>query len=425
VNYQEAIDFLFPLHRFGIKPGLDRVLRLLKASGEPQRNLGRVFHIAGTNGKGSVACALAAMFRAAGYRTALYTSPHLLSFTERMRVDGTAIDETKVGEYCSMLKPAIEAEKATFFEATTAIAFRFFSDMAVDVSVIETGMGGRLDATNVVRPESVVIPTIGRDHTGWLGETPAAIAAEKAAIIKQGAKVYTGVFQPEALQPILDGAAANGCSVTVLPGRGACTVTKSGIGELEFSLFMGDCRMSGLRAPLTGEFQARNLSLAVLAARDAGLDDEVVRNGLLTIRENGYRARLERLSLLPDLLVDVSHNPDGVRGSVDALMHSGERFGHVFVVLGLAEDKDAVAVVRELKPLKPHVVTVRLSSRRGRAAELLGDVCRGEGVRVTVSGTVGEGLRQALCMASPNDLVLATGSFYLAGEVLALTGVRV
>ncbi|ASQ89882.1 bifunctional folylpolyglutamate synthase/dihydrofolate synthase [Prosthecochloris sp. GSB1] len=425
MNYQESIDFLFPLHRFGIKPGLDRVLRLLETAGAPQRNLGRVFHVAGTNGKGAVACALASMFRAAGYRTALYTSPHLVSFTERMRIDGRAIDATKVGEYCSMLKKAIEVEKATFFEATTAIAFRYFSDMAVDVSVIETGMGGRLDATNVVRPESVIIPTIGLDHTGWLGETTAAIAAEKAAIIKPGARVYTGVSEPEALRPVLESAASNDCPVTILPEKGGCRVSKSGIGELEFSLIMPDCRMNGLRAPLTGGFQARNLSLAVLAARDAGLDEAAVRKGLLGIRENGYRARLERLSRRPELLVDVSHNPDGIRCSVGALMHSMDRFRKLFVVLGLAEDKDAVAVVGALKLLKPHIVTVRLSSQRGRSADTLGDACRREGVNVTVSGTAGEGLRQALRMAAPDDLVLVTGSFFLAGEVLAMMGVEI
>ena len=186
VTYQEALDFLYPLHRFGIKPGLDRVYTLLDAVGSPHKRLGMVVHIAGTNGKGTVAAAVASIFQASGKKTALYTSPHLVDFTERIRINGKPISQEKVAFYCSLLKDAVIQNHSTFFEATTALAFAWFADESVEVSIIETGMGGRLDATNVVDSTYAVISTIGMDHTEWLGGTLSLIAAEKAAIIHKG-----------------------------------------------------------------------------------------------------------------------------------------------------------------------------------------------------------------------------------------------
>ncbi len=420
MNYQESIDFLFPLRRFGIKPGLERVLRLLDAAGSPQNNLGRVFHIAGTNGKGAVATALGSTFAAAGYRTALYTSPHLRAFTERIRFGGACISRGKVAEYCSLLEKAVGEAQATFFEATTAIAFRYFSDMGAEVSVIETGMGGRLDATNVVKPEAVLVPSIGKDHTAWLGDSLAEIAAEKAAVIKRGSKAYTAVTDPEALRPLRERAAAEDVHLALLDGTDCCRVDRAEIGDLRFSLRAAGLSMDDLRAPLTGAFQATNLSLAVLAAHEAGVEERAVRRGLETMLESGYRARLERVARRPDLLVDVSHNPDGIRRSVETFRAQGREFGETYVILGLAGDKDAAEMVRALKGFTRTVFTVNLSTDRGLPAPVLGELCRREGFHATVCDTAAEALRQALGAAGHSDLVLVTGSFYLAGEVLGI-----
>ena len=269
-----------------MKPGLERVIRLLHAVGDPQKRLGKVVHIAGTNGKGTVACALAAIFSAAGYTTGLYTSPHLVSFTERIRVNGKMIPESQLAAYCKALKDEIITEKATFFEATTAIAFMYFSDMQVDVSVIETGMGGRLDATNVVDPDYVIIPNIGKDHTGWLGETVEEIAAEKAAIIKKGARTYTAVQDPAALKPILERADAVGAEVTVLRDKAELVVNSAVIGKLDFTLTTQGLRIRNLEAEVTGDFHASNRSLAVLAACNAGIEEGAIRQGLLSIKKS-------------------------------------------------------------------------------------------------------------------------------------------
>ena len=420
MKYQEAIDFLFPLRRFGMKPGLERVIRLLHAVGDPQKRLGKVVHIAGTNGKGTVACALAAIFSAAGYTTGLYTSPHLVSFTERIRVNGKMIPESQLAAYCKALKDEIITEKATFFEATTAIAFMYFSDMQVDVSVIETGMGGRLDATNVVDPDYVIIPNIGKDHTGWLGETVEEIAAEKAAIIKKGARTYTAVQDPAALKPILERADAVGAEVTMLRDKAELVVNSAVIGKLDFTLTTQGLRIRNLEAEVTGDFHASNLSLAVLAACNAGIEEGAIRKGLLSIKKSGYRARLERLSRQPDLLLDVSHNPDGMEKSVEILHRFRGAYREVFVVLGLVRDKDAVEMVRCLKKLTNNVITVNLPSERGLSTAELGDLCRSEGFRVTVVETAREALDMVRGTAGKNDLILVTGSFYLAGEVMGL-----
>lgn len=420
MNYQEAIDFLFPLHRFGMKPGLERVLELLGTAGEPQKHLGRVVHIAGTNGKGTVACALAAIFSAAGYRTGLYTSPHLVSYTERIRVNGDTIPERLIAEYCAALKDAVVAGKATFFETTTAIAFMFFSAMKTEVSVIETGMGGRLDATNVVDADYVIIPSVSKDHTGWLGETIGEIAAEKAAIIKKGARVYTAVQAPAALREIHGRADAVGAELHTLQDAGECSVHSAEIGKLVFTLKTAGKSMENLEAPVTGDFHASNLSLAVLAASDAGIEEPAIRQGLLSMPLFGYRARLERLSSEPDILLDVSHNPDGIEKSVQTLCSLKSAYRNVYVVLGLVRNKEAGGIVRHLKRLTSDIVTVNLLSERGMDAGELGDVCRDEGLRVSVAASAREALDLVGSMAGKDDLVLITGSFYLAGEVLEL-----
>ena len=420
MNYQEAIDFLFPLRRFGMKPGLERVLQLLHAVGDPQKRLGKVFHIAGTNGKGTVACALAAIFDAAGHKTGLYTSPHLVSFMERIRVDGKMIPESRVAAYCKALEDEIIDGKATFFEATTAIAFMYFSDMMVDVSVVETGMGGRLDATNVVDSDYVIIPNIGRDHTNWLGDTIGEIAVEKAAIIKKGSRVYTAVKDPAALKPLLDRADAVGAEVTVLQDVAECVVHTTAIGKLGFSLKAPGFDMLNLDAPVTGDFHALNLSLAVMAACDAGIEQSAIRQGLLSIKKSGYGARLERLRRHPDLLLDVSHNPEGIEKSVEVLRSIQDTYCKVYAVLGLVRDKDAREMVRRLKKLTNTVITVNLSSEKGMSSAELGDLCRDEGFRVTVAATAREALDVVHGIAGKDDLILITGSFYLAGEVMQL-----
>ena len=421
MTYQDALDFLYPLHRFGIKPGLDRIRSLLALLGSPHQRLGLVVHIAGTNGKGSVAASLASIFQASGKKTALYTSPHLVDFTERIRIDGRPIPHEKVAHYCSLLKDDLIDNHFTFFEATTAIAFAWFADEGVDVSILETGLGGRLDATNVVQSDYAVITTIGLDHTDWLGETISLIAAEKAAIIKKRSRVFTAVSQPEALYPVRQMAESCHAPLFVAGIDSLCTVTLAAPGNLELELTTPSRHYPALKAPLTGSFHAANISLAVMVAEDAGIAAEHIASGLERILQTGYRARLERIGSRPTILLDVSHNPDGMRETVNALEPFRSDFHRVHVLLGLASDKDARAVIRELLRLEASFVLVNIPSERSVSAEALSAMCREEGAPAAATGftTGSEGLAYLRAKADADDLILVTGSFYLAGEILA------
>ena len=418
VTYQEALDFLYPLHRFGIKPGLDRVYTLLDAVGSPHKRLGMVVHIAGTNGKGTVAAAVASIFQASGKKTALYTSPHLVDFTERIRINGEPIAREMVASYCSRLKGAVIENQSTFFEATTALAFAWFAEEGVEVSVIETGMGGRLDATNVVRCDYAVIPSIGMDHTEWLGETLSLIAAEKAAIIKKGCKVFTAVGDPEALLPIEQQAQLCGASLFLVGKDLLSTVVSAEPGMLELDVSSASRDYPGLKAPLTGSFHASNVSLAVMVAECAGVEADAIYSGLERLLQTGYRGRLEKIGELPSVLLDVSHNADGMRQTVNALFSLKDRYRRIYVILGLASDKDARAIIAELHRLQCTFVPVAIPSERSMPAEELAVLCGYEGGEVMVFSTGHDALASLRQTASEDDLILVTGSFYLAGDIV-------
>jgi len=419
VTYQDALDFLYPLHRFGIKPGLERVHGLLDLLGSPHKRLGLVVHIAGTNGKGTVAAALASIFQASGKKTALYTSPHLVNFTERMRINGKEISRQKVVHYCSLLRDSVINHPATFFEVTTAMAFAWFGDEGVDVSILETGMGGRLDATNVVDSAYAVIPTIGKDHTEWLGGTLSLIAAEKAAIIKKGCRVFTAVTEPESFLPIRIMAESCDAPLFVAGRDSHCKLISAEAGELVVDVTTQSKHYPALKAPLTGLFHATNLSLAVMVAEDAGIAAEHISSGLERLLQTGYRARLEKISSHPALFLDVSHNPDGMRQTVNSLLSFRSAYRQLHVVLGLVSDKDARAVIRELLRLDCSFVTVNIPSERSVTAEELGVLCQQEGALAKVMGSGREALQYLLEKASEDDLILVTGSFYLAGDIIA------
>ena len=419
MTYQEVLDFLYPLHRFGIKPGLDRMYHLLDLLGLPHKRMGVVVHIAGTNGKGSVAAALASIFQAAGLKTALYTSPHLVDFTERIRINGTKIPREKVAHYCSLLKEGVIESASTFFEATTAIAFAWFADEGVEVSIIETGMGGRLDATNVLDSCYAVISTIGMDHTEWLGGTLSMIAAEKAAIIKKGCRVFTAVSEPEAFLPIRKRAELQDVPVSVAGKDAVGQVVSAELGMLVMDVRTASGYYPGLKVPLTGSFHASGVVLAVMVAEDAGIAAEHISSGLEQLLLTGYRARLEKIGEHPMVLLDVSHNPDGMRETVTALLSFRHAYKRINVIFGLASDKDVPAFLRELLRLDCTFFPVNIPSERSVPAGELAFLCRKEGAQAT-GFTTG---REALCYlkkkAGADDLIFVTGSFYLAGDIIA------
>ena len=419
MTYQDAIDFLYPLHRFGIKPGLERVRTLLDLHGSPHKRMGKIVHIAGTNGKGTVASALASIFQASGRKTALYTSPHLVDFTERIRIDGVQISRERIASYCALFREAVISRHCTFFEATTAIACAWFADENVDISIIETGMGGRLDATNILDSDYVVITSIAMDHTEWLGETPAMISSEKAAIIKKGCKVYTGVSESGAFSPIKKMAELCGAPLFIAGKDASCHVVSAEPGGLELEIRTARNYYSGLNVPVTGSFHASNVLLAVMVAEDAGVAASDISVGLGQLLQTGYRARLEKIGNSPAVLLDVSHNPEGMRETVNTLCSFRKAYRRVHVMLGLASDKNAQEIIRELIRLDCSFVVVNIPSERSFPAEILCSLCRKEGADAIVCDNGRTGLGYLNQHADEDDLILVTGSFYLAGEILA------
>ncbi len=320
--YQETIDYLFALQKHGVKLALENSVMLMKILDDPHRKF-RTVHVAGTNGKGSTSACIASMLQAAGYRVGLYTSPHLISFTERIRVDGEPIAEADVVALAQTVRGAYRGLKdpggsggmnPTFFEVTTAIAFRYFADRGVDIAVIEVGMGGRLDSTNVISPLVSIITNIDVEHTEFLGTTLEQIAGEKAGIIKPAVPLVTGAQQPEVYQLFEREAAAKGAPVYRLQRDFWPENCVPGISQV-FDYRGLTSAYAGLRLNLTGRHQVDNACLALASIeclRDAGItvDDAFLRSGLAQARWEG---RMERVAQRPDIYLDGAHNPASAR----------------------------------------------------------------------------------------------------------------
>lgn len=419
-TYQDAIDFLFPLHRFGIKMGLETVQALCKALGNPERKMGKVIHVAGTNGKGSTSAMIASIAKEGGEKVALYTSPHLVDFTERIRVNGVPIPKESVAEYTHFLRPLAESTGATFFEVTTAIAFKYFADSNATLSVIEVGMGGRLDATNVVEPHFCIITPIGLDHTEWLGNDIPTIALEKAGIIKQSAKTILSHQTLDAMEVLTRAAKERKSKLTIAPSITRIGSATSSIGKMRLHLHSARQSYFGLETPLWAEYQRENLRTAVVATELLGLAESSIRKGLLNVIENtGIRARLEVVSRQPLMLLDVSHNPHGVAATVDALKKHRTEFKNLLVVFGAMQDKDAKEMLTTLGELASRFFFAAPQTDRALSSAYLESLSGELHLSGTAFASTADAISAAKSIASPSDLILITGSFFVAGEALS------
>ncbi len=450
-SYEKALDYIHGLYRFGSRLGLARPRRLLAALGDPHLGL-RVVHVAGTNGKGSVAAMVASILRAAGYRTGLYISPYVVDFRERISVDGEHIAPDEVAELTfGALAPAAERLAAkhgedgqvTEFEFVTALGLLHFARRAVDYLVCEVGLGGRFDATNVIdRPLVSVITPVGLDHTDRLGPTLADIAAEKAGIIKRSAPVVSGPQDPEALQVIAAAARQRACPLYLAgadrarpgapagtPGRllsGRAVLRKASLqGQVIDFTGPGGVQERGLRLPLLGPHQVANAATALTAVcvlREWGHAPDV---GSGALREGLARTvwpgRFEVFGEDPPVVVDGAHNPPGARALAETLREllPGRR---LVMVLGLLADKDAPAFLAELlPPALPEVgrvVCCRPDNPRAvPAAELAALVSRRcPGLPVEKADSPGAALDLAYSRAGPGGAVCVAGSLYQVQE---------
>jgi len=422
MDYEALVQELYRLERFGIKLGLDTITELLGHMGNPQNRF-RTIHVTGTNGKGSVCAFVASVLRKAGHRVGLYTSPHLVRFNERIQVDGREIPNEDVARIYAEMKPAIEktsggskVKQPTFFEVTTAMAFHYFAERKVDIGVIEVGMGGRMDATNVIHPLVTVVTRIGLEHTEHLGKTVDRIAREKSGIIKPGCRVVT-VDQPAL--PIIEAQAhALGCPVTVV-GRDV-RYERLGFDRSGQRLRVSDGGTMELRIPLLGAYQSENAAIAYAAVREVSKMDLRVPEAAIEagFRETVWPGRLQIVRSNPTVVVDGTHNAPGVPTLAASLreLFPGEK---AVFVLGILDDKDLRTFADHLGPLVSRLVVARPESQRSYPPQEIARAFAAYAPAAEVVPKIPEAVDRAIALAGPEGLVVVTGSIYTAGEALA------
>ncbi|HZR17329.1 MAG TPA: folylpolyglutamate synthase/dihydrofolate synthase family protein [Verrucomicrobiae bacterium] len=408
MTYSEAIEFLYSLRWFGAKFGLGITRKLAGLAGDPQNRL-RFIHVAGTNGKGSTCAMLESVYRATGLRVGLFTSPHLVAFCERIQIGRRPIPETEVARQVTAMQPLLKKfvadEHPTFFEVVTVLALRYFAEQGCELVIWETGLGGRLDATNIVHPLASVITNIQYDHQKYLGETLASIATEKAGIIKPGIPVITGTDAPEALDVINRRASELEAPLTVVHFRQTQSPP-----------------LDTLHLPLLGEHQKMNAAVAIatiqtLASVIPCTQEEII-SGLSKLHWPG-RLQLATLPSGQKFLLDGAHNLSGAESLAAALKTHFPR-AEMALILGILKDKDWSHMCQILAPLASRVVLVPVHSERTAEPHGLAEVCRVANPRATITECVS--MRHALEQILSAPFVTVAGSLYLIGEAMELLG---
>lgn len=438
-EYQQTLEYLFGLQRFGIKLGLTNITTLLRHLGNPHEGLPAV-HIAGSNGKGSTAAFLTSVLRQAGLRVGLYTSPHLVDFSERIQVQGIPLATEKVVQFTEYIREVVERlmqkgefsltansqappkgfdpEKATitFFEFTTAMAFLYFREAKAEVVVLETGLGGRLDATNVVDPVLSLITPISLEHQQYLGETLVQIAAEKAGIIKPKRPLLTSAHQPRVIALLRQRCRDLGSPFYVW--REDFTAKQQAPQVIDFK--GRSHHWAGLRLGLSGGHQMVNASLALAAAEvlmESGfiIQEDQIRRACEQVRWPG---RLELIGQNPRILLDGAHNPAATRVLKKALQEGFPR-RRLILVVGIMADKDMAKMLADLIPPADFIILTRPKMDRAASIERLRQLASAFQKPFTENADVGQALDQALTMAGHEDLVLVSGSLFTVGEARA------
>ncbi len=412
--YETCLNKLFGLRRFGIKPGLARIREMLAHIGNPQQAFSCI-HVAGTNGKGSIASALARILYEAGYRVGLYTSPHLIRFNERIQVNGEPVSDDTVLEAFRAVSGSAPPQ-ATFFEYATAMAFYVFSQSRVQWAVVETGLGGRLDATNILSPALCIISNIAMEHQAYLGRTISQIASEKAGIIKARTTVITGARQAAAIR-VMENAAAEKSAPFYRFGRDFRVRRKNGG---RFTYLGIQTVWPDMQTSLIGEHQVDNAAVTlaaceVLTLNGTGLDITCIRKGL---SENIWPGRLEMVSNRPMVILDGAHNLSASR-KLARYLSTAQAGKNITLVIGILNDKPYAAMLRNLLPLCRKVILTRPVIDRALDTEKLHQVVRNYPVEASVIPDVAKAVQTAISTAELSDVVCIAGSLYVVGEARA------
>lgn len=415
-QYQETIEYLFNLQYSGIKLGLQNVTKLLNAIGNPQKSWPAI-HIAGTNGKGSVAAFLHSILKESGFRVGLYTSPHLVDFSERIRVNDQRIDWETIVKFTQELKESITKTKATFFESTTAMAFRYFAEQEVDIAVIETGLGGRLDATNLVQAVVTVITSISQDHQQYLGPSLTQITEEKAGIIKTSIPCITSNHDILIWRTIKKICSERNAPLYLLNPEKQIQIADETIWGSRFSVKHNGEYLHHLEIPLAGSHQVTNAALAILALqnlKEFEVSENNIRRGLKNVKWPG---RLQIIKENPLTLLDVAHNPDGFKEVFRFLKRKFPQ-KHIWTLIGLTKDKDFNKIADILKQNSAVIGVVQNFSDRAQPVSHLMGALTQNSKKLNKFEKIETGFHHFYQQLSENDILLVIGSHYLAGEFL-------
>jgi len=403
----KTLDYLYSLRRRGIKVGLHRTKALLKQCGNPHKGL-PVVHIAGTNGKGSTAAMIASVLKFSGMKVGLYTSPHLLSFNERIRINGIPIDDDRIIAFLTNYRKAINSLGSTFFETTTAMMFSAFAEENVDVAVVEVGMGGRLDSSNVAESKTSVLTTIDFDHMEFLGNTLSAITTEKCGIFKEGVPIVTAKQQFEAMHVIEKSAEEKGCQLIIAEKLHQITEIKQYSSGVTFNL-------NKLRRdlPLLGEHQLVNAQTAIAACRtfSPNLSEEAITEGL---RQTIWPGRLQLLSDHPPVFFDVGHNPHGIEAAVTSLraIFPDARMGGICAI---KKSKDLDSISEVLREQFERIVTIQPDEGEFFNPEALATKMKKRGIEAEAAKSQQGGIKESLSHSL--ELWFIFGSHYIAEAV--------
>lgn len=428
MTYRETLDWMFnklPMYqRIGqaaYKADLNNTIELLNHLGNPQNNF-KTIHIAGTNGKGSCSHTLASIFQAAGYKTGLYTSPHLKDFRERIRINGQMIPEENVVEFIDKHKSKFEQMELSFFEMTVGMAFDYFANERVDIAIIEVGMGGRLDSTNIINPELSIITNIGLDHVQFLGDTLPKIAGEKAGIIKKNTPVVIGETHPETKDVFIAKATEVGSPIRFADHEFECTKIHIESAEAQYFDIWKNSELFLEKAeiPLMGNYQKKNMA-TVACAIDCVKDEfhismDDIREGMSNvISSTGLMGRWQILNRKPLVIADTGHNVHGITEVVKQIAETPHDKLHF--VLGMVNDKD-IEHVLQLLPTDAEYYFCKADIPRGLAAEKLASQANAHGLFGKMYVSVTDAYNSAFNNAGPDDLVFIGGSNFTVAEIV-------
>lgn len=413
---EKILEKLFSLERKGINPGLDRIAYLLEKSGNPHNKFPSI-HIAGTNGKGSTASLIASVLAEAGYRTALYTSPHIKQFNERVRINGKTIPDDDLIQLAIKYMEIGKNFDATFFEITTAIAFDYFARNNVDIAVIETGLGGRLDATNVIMPLLSIITSIAIEHTDYLGSTIEQIAFEKGGIIKQNTPTLLGKLPSNAYK-VLEQICFERNSPLILSDSAIANIIGLNSDYTMQYQITTNTNTYIINSPLFGNHQAINHSLAILAIEKINqyfnVSQKAISNGVKNVVENtGLSGRFQILSQSPVIILDTAHNPAAIEklAETSQLVFQNEKFNIVF---GAMSDKDVHKMLEIIKNITNLLIITQPSTKRAMPANSVRQIAEA----LEIPNTVVQNPQQAFEFAkSVNEPFIVVGSFYLLADI--------